>query len=116
MAGNPSPLAHRQPIYAVGAVAYRYDACGRLQILLIKKRNGYWTLPKGGMHAVEDEASALLRELREETGLAGIVEDKVARVNTSPRDGGFRGARSSPTIWCVWRLTQSPSPALIPAK
>lgn len=80
MAGNPSPLAHRQPIYAVGAVAYRYDACGRLQILLIKKRNGYWTLPKGGMHAVEDEASALLRELREETGLAGIVEDKVARV------------------------------------
>lgn len=80
MAGKPSSLAHQRPIYAVGAVAYRYDTRGRLQILLIRKRNGYWTLPKGGVHLAEDDASALLRELCEETGLTGIVEDEVAQV------------------------------------
>ncbi len=40
---NAESLIHHQPIYAVGAVAYRYDAQNRLQILLIKKRQGYWT-------------------------------------------------------------------------
>lgn len=80
MAGKPSLLSHQQPIYAVGAVAYRYDARRRLQILLIKKRNGYWTLPKGKVHPVEDDASALLRELYEETGVTGVVEEEVAQV------------------------------------
>ncbi|MCS6840086.1 MAG: NUDIX domain-containing protein [Roseiflexus sp.] len=80
MAGKTSPLAHHKPIYAVGAVAYRYDTRGRLQILLIRKRNGYWTLPKGRVHPTEDDTSALLRELREETGLTGVVEEEVARV------------------------------------
>lgn len=75
-----SSLAHQQPIYAVGAVAYRYDARERLQILIIRKRNGYWTLPKGRVYTTEDDASALLRELREETGLTGIVEEEVAQV------------------------------------
>jgi 8-oxo-dGTP pyrophosphatase MutT (NUDIX family) len=78
--GKPSLLAHHKPIYAVGAVAYRYDARGRLQVLVIKKRNGYWTLPKGGVRPGEEHATALLRELREETGLVGIVEDEVAQV------------------------------------
>ncbi|MDW8213868.1 MAG: NUDIX domain-containing protein [Roseiflexaceae bacterium] len=80
MTGKTSSLAHHKPIYAVGAVAYRYDTRGRLQILLIKKRNGYWTLPKGRVYPTEDDTSALLRELREETGLTGIVEDEVAQV------------------------------------
>lgn len=80
MARKPSLLSHQQPIYAVGAVAYRYDTRGRLQILLIRKRNGYWTLPKGRVHPAEDDAPALLRELREETGLTGVVEEEVAQV------------------------------------
>ncbi len=80
MAGKQSSLAHQKPIQAVGAVAYRCDSRGRLQILLIKKRNGYWTLPKGGVHPTEDNVSALLRELCEETGLTGVVEDEVAQV------------------------------------
>lgn len=80
MAGKTSSLAHHKPIYAVGAVAYRYDTRGRLQILLIKKRNGYWTLPKGRVYPTEDDTSALLRELREETGLTGVVEADVAQV------------------------------------
>ncbi|MGQ9827489.1 MAG: NUDIX domain-containing protein [Roseiflexus sp.] len=80
MTRNPESLIHHKPIHAVGAVAYRYDAHHRLQILLIKKRQGYWTLPKGKVYQAEDDASALQRELYEETGLTGIVEESVAQV------------------------------------
>lgn len=80
MAGKSSSLAHKQPIYAVGAVAYRLNARGQIQILLIKKRGGYWTLPKGQVRPSEDDASALLRELYEETGLTGIIEENVAQI------------------------------------
>ncbi len=80
MIRNPESLIHHKPIHAVGAVAYRYDARNRLQILLIKKRRGYWTLPKGKVSPTEDDTSALLRELGEETGLTGVVEDQVAQV------------------------------------
>ncbi|MFQ3631497.1 NUDIX domain-containing protein [Roseiflexus sp.] len=80
MAEKQSSLAHQKLIKAVGAAAYRCDSQGRLQILLIKKRNGYWTLPKGKVRPTEDNASALKRELREETGLTGVIEDEVAQV------------------------------------
>lgn len=80
MTRNAESLIHHKPIYAVGAVAYRYDARHRLQILLIKKRQGYWTLPKGKVYQAEDDASALQRELYEETGLTGIIEEPVAQV------------------------------------
>lgn len=80
MTRNPESLIHHKPIHAVGAIAYRYDARDRLQILLIKKRQGFWTLPKGKVYPTEDDTSALQRELYEETGLTGIVEEPVAQV------------------------------------
>ena len=80
MTRNPGSLIHHKPIHAVGAIAYRYDARDRLQILLIKKRQGFWTLPKGKVYPTEDDTSTLQRELYEETGLTGIVEESVAQV------------------------------------
>ncbi|MBO9326469.1 MAG: NUDIX domain-containing protein [Roseiflexus sp.] len=80
MTRNAESLIHHKPIHAVGAVVYRHNAQGRLQILLIKKRKGYWTLPKGKVSPTEDDTSALLRELREETNLTGIVEERIAQV------------------------------------
>jgi 8-oxo-dGTP diphosphatase len=34
---------------------------------------GMWTLPGGGLHGGEDPAAGVLRELAEETGLAGTI-------------------------------------------
>src|SRR6266511_2339363 len=34
------------PIASVGGVVYRWTAVGQLEILLIKKQGGFWTLPK----------------------------------------------------------------------
>ena len=36
---------------------------------------GFWTLPGGGLDFGEDPADGVLRELREETGLAGRIEE-----------------------------------------
>jgi len=59
--------------YAVGAVIYRCDARGLIEVLLIKKQFGGWSLPKGGIKAGETDGEALLREVAEETALTGTV-------------------------------------------
>lgn len=42
---------------------------GEVRFLLLLARKGYWQCPNGGMDDEEGEAKAVLREVREETGL-----------------------------------------------
>jgi 8-oxo-dGTP diphosphatase len=72
-------LASEPPIAAVGGVVYRRQA-GQPQLLLIRKRHGFWTLPKGRVKVGETEQDALVREVREETGIGGDVEQMVQQV------------------------------------
>jgi 8-oxo-dGTP pyrophosphatase MutT (NUDIX family) len=62
------------PILAVGGVIYHISDQGVPEILIIKKRNGFWTLPKGRIEPGESEEEALLREVAEETGLSAQIE------------------------------------------
>jgi 8-oxo-dGTP pyrophosphatase MutT (NUDIX family) len=62
-------------------VLYQHDERGKPQYLLIKKRGGYWTLPKGKLNPNEDEIDALIREVAEETGLEGVVEQPIHAVS-----------------------------------
>lgn len=77
-AAEPAP----QPpaINAVGGVVYRYTRRGQLQFLLIRKRGGYWTLPKGQLKDDEADAEGVVREVHEETGINGSVETLVSAV------------------------------------
>ena len=68
-ANDPEP-----PITAAGGVVYRWTASGQLEVLLIKKQGGFWTLPKGRVKVGEDDHQAVVREVAEETGLTGQVE------------------------------------------
>jgi 8-oxo-dGTP diphosphatase len=67
-------------ILAVGGVVYRCTSHGQLELLLIKKRGGFWTLPKGRVKPDENPIEAVQREVFEETGLAGAVEDQIREV------------------------------------
>jgi 8-oxo-dGTP diphosphatase len=68
------------PIAAAGGVVYRWTASGQLEILLIKKEGGFWTLPKGRIKAGETEQDAVAREVAEETSITGVVEGLVREV------------------------------------
>lgn len=65
-------------IRAVGAVVYRRRDRGAIEILVIKKVKGYWSLPKGKLKSGEDPSAALLREVHEETGITGVIEELIA--------------------------------------
>ncbi len=66
-----------QAIQAVGGIVYRVSATHTIDILLIKKVRGDWSLPKCKLKTGESGPDALLREVREETGISGVVEDLV---------------------------------------
>jgi 8-oxo-dGTP diphosphatase len=73
-----------EPIAAVGAVVYRRDdQAGGLQVLLIKKRGGYWTLPKGKLQRDEPAPVAVAREVEEETGIVVSVAEALITVSYS---------------------------------
>jgi 8-oxo-dGTP diphosphatase len=67
-------------ILAVGGVVYRCTSHGRVELLLIKKRGGFWTLPKGRVRPDENPIEAVQREIFEETGIAGSVQDPIREV------------------------------------
>lgn len=63
-----------------------YDDEGRL--LLVRRANdpgqGRWSVPGGRVEPGEDDAAALVREMREETGLDVLVGPLVGRVVRGP--------------------------------
>lgn len=67
-------------INAVGGAVYRIHH-GQPQLLLIKKRGGYWTLPKGTLRPGEGQADGAVREVKEETGLCCEVELPIREVS-----------------------------------
>lgn len=73
------------PTIAVGAICVRNG-----ELLLIRRRNdparGRWSLPGGRVEAGELLADALVREVREETGLEISVGD-LAGILEVPRPG-----------------------------
>lgn len=66
---------------SAGGVIYRRNECG-LQIVLISVKNGQaWCLPKGVVDKGETTEETAVREVREETGLAGRIIDTLGEIN-----------------------------------
>jgi 8-oxo-dGTP diphosphatase len=68
-------------IDGVGAVVYRVNDANMIEVLLIRKIGGYWTLPKGKLKPGETAEQGLIREVREETGLLVAPLDLIAQAH-----------------------------------
>lgn len=69
------------PVVAVGGVVYRLAGDGQVELLLLKKQGGFWTLPKGHVEAGESHSHAAQREIHEETGLSAEVGERICAVS-----------------------------------
>ncbi|MGQ9481602.1 NUDIX hydrolase [Chloroflexus sp.] len=70
-----------KPIHGVGAVVYRIQPDGTIEILLIRKRKGFWSLPKGKLKHDEPALEAIVREVREETHVTAEVVDMLGSID-----------------------------------
>lgn len=53
-----------------------------IKILLIQHWSGNWSFPKGHMEKGEDERQTAIREIKEETGLDVVLDEKFKRTIT----------------------------------
>jgi 8-oxo-dGTP pyrophosphatase MutT (NUDIX family) len=78
MARKPASLKTKT---SAGGVVYRENGKG-FEIILIKIKNGtIFTLPKGAIDEGESIDETALREVREETGVNGEIEEELGNVS-----------------------------------
>ena len=103
-ANDPGP-----PITAAGGVVYRRTGSGQLEVLLIKKQGGFWTLPKGRVKVGEDDHEAVAREVAEETNISGPVGAMVQQVYYTIQKAG-RPRRKTVTYYLMLATSGRPRP------
>jgi bis(5'-nucleosidyl)-tetraphosphatase len=59
--------------YAYGCIPFMRSRERELVALMILRHGGYWEFPKGKPEKGESETETALRELKEETGLVGVI-------------------------------------------
>jgi ADP-ribose pyrophosphatase YjhB (NUDIX family) len=113
-------LPRRQRVAAY-AVILR-ERAGAVEILLSRlapkvSRTEMWTLPGGGVDHGEDPRAALLREIREETGLDATVGETArvysAHMPRAARDGLLVDAHAIRIVYDAWVPTDAPVPRVV---
>ncbi len=67
--------------FSAGGVIYRKTGAVIEIVLLIRGEGKVFCLPKGKIEKPETPQEAALREVKEETGLNGIIENELGRIN-----------------------------------
>jgi 8-oxo-dGTP pyrophosphatase MutT (NUDIX family) len=78
-------------VRAAGGIVWRRGPSGIHIVLVHRADRGEWAFPKGKLDAGEDEPTAALREVREETGLVPALGADLGTVV-------YRDARGRPKI------------------
>ena len=64
-----------------GGVVYRVSENSTEVVLIAPASKNAWAIPKGLIDKGEDEQTAALREVREETGLTGEITEKIGQIS-----------------------------------
>ena len=82
-------------------------------ILLLKKYNGDWVLPKGRVENGESTKAAALREVLEEAGVKGQILDYIGEVNYE-----YKNLRKNEIVYKTvhWYLMKTSSMDCVPQK
>lgn len=86
---------HRQLEVSSGGVIYRQSPNGIEVALTQTSRGPIWCLPKGRVEQRESLEEAALREVREETGLSGLIERKLRPIEYTYLSRSNDGNRTS---------------------
>jgi len=86
-------LGVSQPVRAAGGIVLRGEGPDRSVALVHRPRYDDWSFPKGRLDADEDEATAALREVEEETGLRCRLGPSVGAVTYRDRRGRAKVVR-----------------------
>ncbi len=86
----------RTKVTSSGGVVYRWENGKPLFLLLASNKRGVWCLPKGLIEQDEDEVTAAMREVREETGVSRVkLRGKVGLIRYQ---FGFRAKTFDKTV------------------
>ncbi len=86
----------RIKVISSGGVVYRWENGNPLFLLLASNKRGVWCLPKGLVEQDEDEVTAAMREVREETGVSRVrLRGKVGLIKYQ---FGFRSKTFDKTV------------------
>jgi 8-oxo-dGTP diphosphatase len=86
-------LGVSQPVRAAGGIVLRGEGGDRSVALVHRPRYDDWSFPKGKLEDGEDEATAALREVEEETGLRCHLGPSVGAVTYRDRRGRAKVVR-----------------------
>jgi 8-oxo-dGTP pyrophosphatase MutT (NUDIX family) len=75
---------------SAGGVVYRRRGAG-LQVALVQTQRGAWVLPKGAVERGEEPRGAAIREVQEETGITGEVEENLGEIRYEVRPDLWTG-------------------------
>lgn len=73
------------------------------RVLLVRDRFGRWTLPKGHVEPGETDEAAALREIAEETGVAGEISRRLGETRHMFQRGGETVEKTVVYFLVEWR-------------
>lgn len=74
-------------------------------VLLLKKYNGDWVLPKGKIEKGEGKEDAAVREVREEAGIKGSIEKYLGEIHYTYRENWDENRTVHKTVY--WYLMKT---------
>jgi 8-oxo-dGTP diphosphatase len=95
-------------VRAAGGVLLRGDVGTRVVALVHRPAYDDWSFPKGKLEADEDERTAAIREVEEETGLRCDLDEDLGVVS-------YIDGRGRPKVVRYWRMTAPADAELAPA-